>query len=93
MRLETILRGQAVRDPDKIAVICGDERLAYRDFDQRIKRVANGLRKHGIGPGDRIVVFLSNGIEIIELFYAAFSLVIVVPVTTRLTPHELQHIC
>ncbi len=94
MRLETILRAQAVRQPDKIALICGDERLAYRDFDRRIQRVANGLRKHGVGPGDRIVMFLSNGIEIIELFYAAFSLgAIVVPVTTRLTPHELQHIC
>jgi acyl-CoA synthetase (AMP-forming)/AMP-acid ligase II len=94
MRLETILRAQAVRHPDKIAVICGDERLSYRDFDRRIQRVANGLRKHGAGPGDRIVMFLSNGIEIIELFYAAFSLgAIVVPVTTRLTSHELQHIC
>jgi acyl-CoA synthetase (AMP-forming)/AMP-acid ligase II len=94
MRLETILRAQAVRHPDKIAVICGTERLAYQELDRRIQRVANGLRKHGVGPGDRIVAFLSNGIEIIELFYAAFSLgAIVVPVTTRLTPHELQHIC
>jgi acyl-CoA synthetase (AMP-forming)/AMP-acid ligase II len=94
MRLETILRAQAVRHPDKIALICGGERLAYRDLDRGIQRVANGLRQHGVGPGDRIVVFLSNGIEIVELFYAAFSVgAIVIPVTTRLTPHELQHIC
>jgi acyl-CoA synthetase (AMP-forming)/AMP-acid ligase II len=94
MRLETILHAQAVRHPDKIALICGGERLAYRDLDRRIQRVANGLKKHGIGPGDRIVVFLSNGTEIVELFYAAFSVgAIVIPVTTRLTPHELQHIC
>jgi long-chain acyl-CoA synthetase len=94
MRLETIFRAQAVRHPDKIALICGGERLAYRDLDRRIQRVANGLKKHGIGPGDRIVVFLSNGIEIVELFYAAFAVgAIVIPVTTRLTSHELQHIC
>jgi acyl-CoA synthetase (AMP-forming)/AMP-acid ligase II len=94
MRLENILRAQAVRYPDKIALICGSERLCYRDLERRIQRVANGLGKLGIGPGDRIVLFLANGIEIVELFCAAFALgAIVVPVTTRLTPHELQHIC
>ncbi|MCK1347282.1 MULTISPECIES: class I adenylate-forming enzyme family protein [unclassified Bradyrhizobium] len=94
MRLETILSAQAVRHPDKIALICGDERITYRDLDHRIRGVASALRTQGVGPGDRIVVFLSNGIEIVEVFYAAFSIgAIVVPVTTRLTPHELQHIC
>ncbi|MGY3355318.1 acyl-CoA synthetase (AMP-forming)/AMP-acid ligase II [Bradyrhizobium sp. GM0.4] len=94
MRLETIFRAQALRHPDKIALVCGDERLTYRDLDRRIRSVASGLRTQGVGRGDRIVVFLSNGIEIVELFYAAFSVgAIVIPVTTRLTPHELQHIC
>ena len=94
MRLETVLRAQAVRYPDKIALVCENERIAYRDLDGRIRRVASGLKEQGLGAGDRIVVFLNNGVEIIELFYAAFSLgAIVVPVTTRLTSHELQHIC
>ena len=82
MRLETILSAQAVRHPDKIALVCGDERITYRDLDRRIRSVASGLRTQGIGPGDRVVVFLSNGVEIVELFYAAFSVgAIVIPVT------------
>ncbi len=94
MRLETILSAQAVRHPDKIALVCGDERITYLELDRRIRSVASGLRTQGVGPGDRVVVFLSNGVEIVELFYAAFSVgAIVIPVTTRLTPHELQHIC
>ena len=94
MRLENILRAQAMRHPDKIALICGDERLTYRELELRVQRVANGLRKRGAGPGDRIVLFLSNGVEIVELFYAAFSVgAIVIPVTTRLTPHELRYVC
>lgn len=94
MRLETVLHAQAVRYPDKIALVCENERIAYRDLDERIRRVASGLKEQGLGAGDRIVVFLNNGVEIIELFYAAFALgAIVVPVTTRLTSHELQHIC
>jgi acyl-CoA synthetase (AMP-forming)/AMP-acid ligase II len=94
MRLETVLHAQAVRYPDKIALVCENERISYRDLDGRILRVASGLKERGLGAGDRIVVFLSNGVEIVELFYAAFALgAIVVPVTTRLTPNELQHIC
>src|SRR6185437_3951391 len=94
MRMEIILRAQAVRYPDKIALVCEDERIAYRDLQQRILRVASGLKEQGLGAGDRIVLFLNNGVEVVELFYAAFSLgAIVVPVTTRLTPRELEHIC
>jgi acyl-CoA synthetase (AMP-forming)/AMP-acid ligase II len=94
MRLENILRAQAVRYPDKTALVCGSERIDYRDLERRVRCVASGLKQQGTGPGDRIVLFLSNGTEIVELFYAAFSIgAIVVPVTTRLTPHELQHIC
>lgn len=94
MRLDTILRAQARRFPDKTALICESERISYRDLDRRIQSVANGLKAQGVGPGDRIVLFLPNGVEIVELFYAAFALgAIVVPVTTRLTARELQHIC
>jgi long-chain acyl-CoA synthetase len=94
MRMETILRAQAVRYPDKIALICGDERITYRDLERRIAHVVSGLREQGLTAGDRIVLFLNNGVEIVELFYAAFSLgLIVVPVTTRLTSRELEHIC
>lgn len=94
MRMETVLRAQAVRYPDKTALVCEDERVAYRDLERRIARVASGLKEQGLGAGDRIVLFLNNGVEIVELFYAAFALgVIVVPVTTRLTSHELEHIC
>src|SRR6185437_13168588 len=94
MRMETVLRAQAVRYPEKMALVCGDERITYRDLDQRIARVASGLKEKGLGAGDRVVLFLNNGVEIVELFYAAFALgAIVVPVTTRLTTHELLHIC
>src|SRR5882757_2013770 len=94
MRLELMLRAQAIRYPGKIALICGDERISYAELERRISRLASGLRQRGVREGDRIVLFLNNSTAIVELFYAAFSLgVIVVPVTTRLTPHELGYIC
>jgi acyl-CoA synthetase (AMP-forming)/AMP-acid ligase II len=94
MRLELMLRAQAIRYPGKIALICGDERISYAELERRIARLASGLRRHCVREGDRVVLFLPNSTAIVELFYAAFSLgAIVVPVTTRLTPHELGYIC
>jgi long-chain acyl-CoA synthetase len=94
MRLEHILHAQAIRYPQKVALICGDERVSYAELDRRIARLANGLQRQGVREGDRVVLFLSNSTAIVALFYAAFSLgAIVVPVTTRLTPHELGTIC
>src|ERR1035437_2948117 len=93
MRLEHILRAQAVRYPQKIALICGEERVSYAELDGRIARLASGLARQRVREGDRVVLFLPNSTAIAELFYAAFSLgAIVVPVTTRLTPHELGYI-
>lgn len=94
MRLEVILRGFALRYPDKIALVCGDEEISYRALDLRIRSVAHGLHKAGVRPGHHILAYLPNSIEVIELFYAAFTLgAIVVPVVTRLTASELEYIC
>jgi long-chain acyl-CoA synthetase len=94
MRLEHILRAQAVRYPTKTALICGEERVSYAELASRIERLASGLQRQGVREGDRVVLFLANSTAVVDLFYAAFSLgAIVVPVTTRLTPHELGYIC
>ncbi|MDE5445812.1 AMP-binding protein [Bradyrhizobium sp. CSA207] len=94
MRLENILFAQAQRYPDKVALVCGAKRVTYRDLAQRVRKVANGLQSRGVKQGDRIVLFVANGIDLVELLYATFAIgAVVVPVTTRLTPHELSHIC
>lgn len=94
MRVETVFRAQARRHPDKLALVCGDQRLTYRELEQGILELASGLQQQGVAPGDRIVLYLQNGVEIVELLFAAFALgAIVVPVTTRLTIRELLYIC
>jgi long-chain acyl-CoA synthetase len=94
MRLENILFAQAQRYPGKVALACGANRVTYWELVQRVREVANGLHRRGVKQGDRIVLYIPNGKEIVELIYAAFSVgVVVVPVTTRLTSHELSHIC
>jgi long-chain acyl-CoA synthetase len=94
MRLDTVFRAQAIRHAAKLAVVCGKDRITYGELDHRVRRVASGLIRLGAKAGDRLVVYLPNGIELVELLYASFSIgVIVVPVSTRLTIGELGHIC
>ena len=93
MRLETLLAGHALRRPDHPAVVCGTKRLGYAALADSVRRVASGLRTLGIGAGDRVLVYLPNGLEFVQTVYAVFSLgAIAVPVNTRLTARELEHV-
>ena len=57
-----------------------------------IKGIANELKKD-VRPGDRVALHLPNGIEFVQLFYAALAAgASVVPVNTRLAPPEVEHI-
>ena len=86
MRLETLLAGHALRRPDHPAVVCGTTRLDYAELPTSVRRVASGLRGSAYGRGDRVLVYLPNGIEFVQSVYAVFSLgAIAVPVNTRLT--------
>jgi long-chain acyl-CoA synthetase len=94
MRAENLLFAQALRQPGKTALICGDERISYAELVSRIKSLAGSLLRLGVMEGDRVLFCLPNGVEIVELIYAVYSLgAIIVPVTTRLTANEIAYIC
>ncbi|MFJ7269142.1 (2,3-dihydroxybenzoyl)adenylate synthase [Streptomyces sp. NPDC099050] len=54
----------------RLAVVAGEERLTYRQLDQRADRMAAGLVDLGIRSGDRVVVQLSNTAAFPVLFFA-----------------------
>ena len=92
MRLENILAAHAVRTPDKTALVSGSQRVSYRALHAGARAMAGGLRAVGVGPGDRVLVYLPNGVEFVQVLYASFMLgAVVVPVNTRLTPKELAY--
>jgi acyl-CoA synthetase (AMP-forming)/AMP-acid ligase II len=94
MRLETVLAAYAQRHPEKVAVLCGGGSITYGALQRSIQDVARCLAKRGLGPDDKIVLYLPNGLEFVQLLYAAFTLgAVAVPVTTRLTVHELSDFC
>jgi acyl-CoA synthetase (AMP-forming)/AMP-acid ligase II len=93
MRLEHVLAGHALRRPLHLAVVCGAERVGYAELHAAMRSTAVGLERLGVRAGDRVLVCLPNGVEFVQLAYAAFTLgAIVVPVNTRLTAREVEYI-
>ena len=63
MQLGEILRLAAQRDPRKTAIIDGETRLSFRDYDAQANRFAHFLLESGIAKGDRIASLLFNCAE------------------------------
>jgi len=68
------LRDRARRFADRTAVVGGDRRWTYAELDARADRLATGLHRIGIGPGDPVVVQLPNVPEVFEVVFALFRL-------------------
>lgn len=93
MRSETLLAAHALRRPDHTAVVCGSHRVSYAELNESVRRAAAGLHRLGVRPGDRVLIHLPNSIEFVQLAYAAFTVgATVVPVNTRLSANEVEHI-
>ncbi|MFF5112009.1 (2,3-dihydroxybenzoyl)adenylate synthase [Streptosporangium sp. NPDC000509] len=57
-------------DPERTALVAGDERLTYAELDRRAERTAAGFARLGIRRGDRVVVQLPNTTAFVVVFLA-----------------------
>ena len=53
------------RHPLKAAIVCGTLRHSYADVDLRAHALASALARQGVRRGDRVALFLDNGIEFV----------------------------
>ncbi|WP_432107631.1 (2,3-dihydroxybenzoyl)adenylate synthase [Streptomyces sp. AA1529] len=63
------LRQSAAAHGERVALVDGDRRWTYADLDAEADRVAHGLRSHGVGRGDRVVVQLPNRAEFVLVWF------------------------
>lgn len=61
---------QAEREPDKVAVVFGNEQLTYRQLNARAGTLASRLQKMGAGPDVRVAVCLLRSIDMVVALYA-----------------------
>ncbi|MER7442462.1 Pls/PosA family non-ribosomal peptide synthetase [Micromonospora avicenniae] len=62
-RLHHVFESACDRDPSAIALECDDERLTYRELDERANRLANHLRSSGVVGGARVAILLQRSVD------------------------------
>ena len=86
---------EAIADaiPDVPAVIFGDRRFTWREYDERAARFAAALTSAGLGPDDKVGLYLYNGNEYLEAHYGAFKQrVVPINVNFRYLGNEMQYL-
>jgi acyl-CoA synthetase (AMP-forming)/AMP-acid ligase II len=80
-----VLAQHARHRPDRLAVVFGERRVAYGEFHRRTNQVANAFGALGISNGDKVATFLSNSLELLEVYWAAAKIgAVVVPLSPLL---------
>ena len=56
---------QALRTPDKTAIICRDQVLTYAGLRGKVHRLARRLRNLGVGPETVVAIFMERSIDMV----------------------------
>jgi fatty-acyl-CoA synthase len=79
--------------PDAPALVCGERRRSWREYEDRAARIAGVLAAAGHGPGAKVGVYAHNSNEFLEAYFGAFKLRgVPVNVNYRYTEGELVYL-
>jgi fatty-acyl-CoA synthase len=79
--------------PNKVGVVCGEQRFTYAQFAERATRLAGALIAAGAKPGDRIAFLSTNCHRLLEAYYGVLEAgCVLVPLNIRLGPQELAFV-
>ena len=88
---------QAISTPDSgslfLGISSGQRRRDHAEIADRAARIAGGLRKLGVRPGDCVCILMRNDITFLEAAYATMRLgAYAVPVNWHFKPEEINYI-
>lgn len=88
-----MLNRAAERHGEKTAIICGDVTWSYRTFRNEVDRLASGLRRMGLSPGDRVAILARNSHAFVALRFAiARADAVLVPINFMLNADDVRYI-
>ena len=91
--LWAMISDAAARNPDGEAIICGGQRLNWREVADRSANIAAGFARLGLVPGDRIAVLLGNRVEfVLSMFAAAHAGLVTVLLSVRQQKPEIAYV-
>jgi long-chain acyl-CoA synthetase len=93
MSLTAALNHSQTRNPQKAAIVFGDQSWTYAEFGELTDHIASNLLAAGLEPGDRIAFHLLNGPELALGYFGCLKAgCIAVPINTRLKGPEIDYI-
>jgi len=91
--LGEMIARDARKFPDKEALIYGEVRLTYRQFNARVNRLAHALVDLGINKGSKVAILAFNCNQFMEAYFALAKIGgVAVPLNFRLHGEELKYI-
>lgn len=87
------LTRSATRDPAATAVVEGERRMSYGQFNQYVNQTAHALVDAGIDVGDAVGLASGNSIEFLTVYYACAKLgAVCVPINLGWRADEVGHV-
>lgn len=91
--VDAILRERVDQDSSALAIDAGEESLTFGELVRAAERFAAVLIEHGIGPGDRVAIWLPNStVWAITQAAAAFAGAQCVLMSTRASQQEAAYV-
>ena len=69
--IDAMFREAVRRNPDRIALVLGEERVSYRMLDTAVDAIAGNLAQRGFRNGDRLALLLGNCFEFVQRCWPA----------------------
>jgi long-chain acyl-CoA synthetase len=92
LNLSILLEDSARTDPERAAVVLGDQRLTYEQVDAAANQVANLLVARGVRPGDRVALSCPNLPSFPVVYYGILKAgAVVVPLNVLLKGREIAY--
>jgi long-chain acyl-CoA synthetase len=90
MNIGTLLPRHARYRPNHLALIVGEQRLSYREFNARVNQLTHALLASGLRKGEKMATVLPNCLELMTAYWAAAKTgIVIVPCSTLLQDHGL----
>jgi fatty-acyl-CoA synthase len=91
--LPDLLDEIAARYPEREAVVGGGDRLTYREYRDRVRRLAKGFHRLGVRRGDKVALLMENRVEWLLTDFAVQLLgATLVAVSTWSRQRELEYV-
>ncbi|OAI78076.1 hypothetical protein RSP799_16640, partial [Ralstonia solanacearum] len=91
--IPTLFEQQVARDPEAIAIVCGDHRFTYADLNARANRLAHHLIGLGVRTEDRIAVLLDDSTDFVVAIAAVLKAgAVYTPLSSRYPDERKQWI-